>query len=178
MIHVWRSHLLSSIFLSVVHCVGHGINLYHISTQASSDLNCIFREYFRAYVFLILIIYNAKIDIEIYFSIFPRKGDMNSNVFSKFAFRFTQYGCPSFVPVLGVRNDNRPNGHYSDPDRHSYVRVCDPIRQEKPIQCLLGHTQLLHFTVHLYGDAWNWKISPTTTVPELFLRPIIYIYCG
>lgn len=152
--------------------------MYHISTQASSDLNCIFREYFRAYVFLILIIYNAKIDIEIYFSIFPRKGDMNSNAFSKFAFRFTQYGCPSFVPVLGVRNDNRPNGHYSDPDRHSHVRVCDPIRQEKPIQCLLGHTQLLHFTVHLYGDAWNWKISATTTVPELFLRPIIYIYCG
>lgn len=59
-------------FLSVVHCVGHGINLYHISTQASSDLNCIFREYFRAYVFLILIIYNVKIDVDIYFSIFPR----------------------------------------------------------------------------------------------------------
>jgi len=33
---------------SVTHCVGHGINLYHISTQPSSDANCYFREYFRA----------------------------------------------------------------------------------------------------------------------------------
>ncbi|XP_048733941.2 dual oxidase 2-like isoform X2 [Ostrea edulis] len=37
-----------ALLFTVVHCVGHGINLYHISTQASSDLNCIFREYFRA----------------------------------------------------------------------------------------------------------------------------------
>lgn len=37
-----------ALFFTVVHCVGHGINLYHISTQASGDLNCYFREYFRA----------------------------------------------------------------------------------------------------------------------------------
>ncbi|XP_061164792.1 dual oxidase 2-like [Saccostrea echinata] len=37
-----------ALLFTVVHCVGHGINLYHISTQASTDLNCIFREYFRA----------------------------------------------------------------------------------------------------------------------------------
>ncbi|XP_078313072.1 dual oxidase 2-like isoform X3 [Crassostrea virginica] len=37
-----------ALLFTVVHCIGHGINLYHISTQASSDLNCLFREYFRA----------------------------------------------------------------------------------------------------------------------------------
>ncbi|XP_021358388.1 dual oxidase 2-like isoform X2 [Mizuhopecten yessoensis] len=37
-----------ALFFTVMHCVGHGINLYHISTQSSTDLNCIFREYFRA----------------------------------------------------------------------------------------------------------------------------------
>ncbi|XP_062578537.1 dual oxidase 2-like isoform X2 [Saccostrea cucullata] len=37
-----------ALLFTVMHCVGHGINLYHISTQASTDLNCIFREYFRA----------------------------------------------------------------------------------------------------------------------------------
>ncbi|XP_033750428.1 dual oxidase 2-like isoform X2 [Pecten maximus] len=37
-----------ALFFTVMHCVGHGINLYHISTQASTDLNCVFREYFRA----------------------------------------------------------------------------------------------------------------------------------
>ena len=33
---------------AVMHICGHGINLYHISTQASMDLNCYFREFFRA----------------------------------------------------------------------------------------------------------------------------------
>lgn len=33
---------------TLTHCIGHGINLYHICTQASTDLNCVFREYFRA----------------------------------------------------------------------------------------------------------------------------------
>ncbi|WAR00874.1 DUOX2-like protein [Mya arenaria] len=33
---------------TVTHVIGHGINLYHISTWASGDLNCVFREYFRA----------------------------------------------------------------------------------------------------------------------------------
>ncbi|XP_076444374.1 dual oxidase 2-like [Babylonia areolata] len=36
------------LLFTVMHVVGHGINLYHICTQASSDLNCYFREYFRA----------------------------------------------------------------------------------------------------------------------------------
>lgn len=33
---------------SVIHVIGHGINLYHISTQTSGDANCYFMEYFRA----------------------------------------------------------------------------------------------------------------------------------
>lgn len=37
-----------ALVFTVVHCVGHGINLYHITTQPSSDANCYFREYFRA----------------------------------------------------------------------------------------------------------------------------------
>ncbi|XP_060072103.1 dual oxidase 1-like [Ylistrum balloti] len=37
-----------ALFFTLVHVVGHSINLYHISTQSSGDLNCIFREYFRA----------------------------------------------------------------------------------------------------------------------------------
>ncbi|OWF54042.1 dual oxidase 2-like isoform X1 [Mizuhopecten yessoensis] len=37
-----------ALFFTMVHVVGHSINLYHISTQSSGDLNCIFREYFRA----------------------------------------------------------------------------------------------------------------------------------
>ncbi|KAK7489239.1 hypothetical protein BaRGS_00019491 [Batillaria attramentaria] len=36
------------LLFTVMHVIGHGINLYHIATQASSDLNCYFREYFRA----------------------------------------------------------------------------------------------------------------------------------
>lgn len=31
-----------------IHVIGHGINLYHISTQTSGDANCYFMEYFRA----------------------------------------------------------------------------------------------------------------------------------
>lgn len=130
--------------------------------------------------------YNIQVDMEMYFSIFlwNRKEDVQDTCiwttmfFSKFAFRITQYGCPSIVPVLGVRNNNRVYRHYSDPDRHSHVRFCNPVRQEEPIQRLLGHPQLLHFTVYLHGDAWNWKISPTAIVPELLLRSIVYIYCG
>ncbi|KAK3606293.1 hypothetical protein CHS0354_037969 [Potamilus streckersoni] len=37
-----------ALIFTVVHCVGHGINFYHISTHASMDLNCQFTEYFRA----------------------------------------------------------------------------------------------------------------------------------
>ncbi|PVD19871.1 hypothetical protein C0Q70_20364 [Pomacea canaliculata] len=37
-----------ALLFTAMHCIGHGINLYHICTQASSDLNCYFTEYFRA----------------------------------------------------------------------------------------------------------------------------------
>ncbi|XP_053406292.1 dual oxidase 2-like [Mercenaria mercenaria] len=37
-----------ALVFTVTHCVGHGINLYHISTWPSNDLNCVFREYFRS----------------------------------------------------------------------------------------------------------------------------------
>ncbi|XP_078316138.1 dual oxidase 2-like [Crassostrea virginica] len=37
-----------ALFSTVVHVIGHGINLYHISTQTSGDANCYFMEYFRA----------------------------------------------------------------------------------------------------------------------------------
>ncbi|KAL3865900.1 hypothetical protein ACJMK2_043248 [Sinanodonta woodiana] len=37
-----------SLVLTVIHIIGHGFNFYHISTHASMDMNCYFREYFRA----------------------------------------------------------------------------------------------------------------------------------
>ncbi|XP_041371604.1 dual oxidase 2-like [Gigantopelta aegis] len=37
-----------ALLMTAMHIVGHAINLYHICTQASMDLNCYFREYFRA----------------------------------------------------------------------------------------------------------------------------------
>ncbi|KAL4227430.1 hypothetical protein ACF0H5_012874 [Mactra antiquata] len=37
-----------ALVFTVTHCVGHGINLYHISTWSSQDLNCVFREYYRS----------------------------------------------------------------------------------------------------------------------------------
>ncbi|GFR66431.1 dual oxidase [Elysia marginata] len=43
--HIYISGL--AMFFTVMHVIGHLINFYHISTQASSDLNCYFREYFR-----------------------------------------------------------------------------------------------------------------------------------
>ncbi|XP_055864170.1 dual oxidase 2-like [Biomphalaria glabrata] len=36
-----------AIMFTAIHCIGHLINFYHISTQPSSDLNCYFTEYFR-----------------------------------------------------------------------------------------------------------------------------------
>jgi len=36
----------------VVHIVGHCFNIYHISSQTSNDLACLFRNYFHAYVSL------------------------------------------------------------------------------------------------------------------------------
>ncbi|GFO25868.1 hypothetical protein PoB_005237300 [Plakobranchus ocellatus] len=44
--HIYISGL--AMFFTVMHVVGHLVNFYHISTQASLDLNCYFREYFRA----------------------------------------------------------------------------------------------------------------------------------
>ncbi|XP_071091367.1 dual oxidase 1-like [Haliotis cracherodii] len=47
--HAFHKYVAGIALVStVMHVVGHAINLYHISTQASSDLNCYFREYFRA----------------------------------------------------------------------------------------------------------------------------------
>ncbi|XP_062620936.1 dual oxidase 2-like [Saccostrea cucullata] len=37
-----------ALLFTFVHVIGHGINLYHISTQTSGDGNCYFMEYFRA----------------------------------------------------------------------------------------------------------------------------------
>ncbi|KAK3606272.1 hypothetical protein CHS0354_037948 [Potamilus streckersoni] len=37
-----------ALLFTVVHCFGHGINFYHISTHANVDMNCQFPEYFRA----------------------------------------------------------------------------------------------------------------------------------
>ncbi|KAL5006128.1 hypothetical protein ScPMuIL_017286 [Solemya velum] len=37
-----------ALFFTLMHIIGHAINLYHISSQTASDLACIFREFFRA----------------------------------------------------------------------------------------------------------------------------------
>ncbi|KAI8789215.1 G-protein coupled receptor 126, partial [Biomphalaria glabrata] len=37
-----------AILFTLIHCIGHLINFYHIATQPSSDLNCYFTEYFRS----------------------------------------------------------------------------------------------------------------------------------
>ncbi|KAL3866800.1 hypothetical protein ACJMK2_044068 [Sinanodonta woodiana] len=39
---------LIALLFTAVHCVGHAINFYHISTHASTDMNCQFTEFFRA----------------------------------------------------------------------------------------------------------------------------------
>jgi dual oxidase len=38
---------LTGLFFTVMHCLGHGINFYHIATQTANDLTCIFREVFH-----------------------------------------------------------------------------------------------------------------------------------
>ena len=38
---------LTALFFTIMHCIGHGINFYHISTQTASDLTCIFREVYH-----------------------------------------------------------------------------------------------------------------------------------
>lgn len=47
--HFFHKYIAAlALIFTIVHCIGHGFNLYHISTQASGDLNCYFTEYFRA----------------------------------------------------------------------------------------------------------------------------------
>ena len=42
---------LTALGFTIVHCIGHGINFYHISTQTANDLTCLFREvYHRTHV--------------------------------------------------------------------------------------------------------------------------------
>ena len=38
---------LTALLITVMHCIGHGINFYHISTQTANDLTCIFREVYH-----------------------------------------------------------------------------------------------------------------------------------
>ena len=38
---------LTALFFTIMHCIGHGINFYHISTQTANDLTCIFREVYH-----------------------------------------------------------------------------------------------------------------------------------
>ncbi|XP_044731153.1 dual oxidase 2-like [Chrysoperla carnea] len=37
-----------ALFFTVIHCVGHGFNFYHISTQTADDLTCLFRNVYHA----------------------------------------------------------------------------------------------------------------------------------
>lgn len=45
---VWPILLTCFLVYSVLHCVGHAINFYHISTQTANDLTCLFRDFFHA----------------------------------------------------------------------------------------------------------------------------------
>ena len=38
---------LTALFFTIMHCIGHGINFYHIATQTANDLTCLFREVFH-----------------------------------------------------------------------------------------------------------------------------------
>ncbi|XP_071952320.1 dual oxidase 1-like [Antedon mediterranea] len=37
----------SALFFTIIHCIGHALNFYHISTQPADDLLCLFRDYFH-----------------------------------------------------------------------------------------------------------------------------------
>ncbi|XP_065174926.1 dual oxidase 1-like [Sycon ciliatum] len=37
----------TALIYTIVHCIGHAINFYHISTQTANDLTCLFREYYH-----------------------------------------------------------------------------------------------------------------------------------
>ena len=38
---------LTALFFTFMHCIGHGFNFYHISTQTANDLTCLFREVYH-----------------------------------------------------------------------------------------------------------------------------------
>ena len=38
---------LTALVMTVAHCIGHGFNFYHISTQTANDLTCLFREVYH-----------------------------------------------------------------------------------------------------------------------------------
>ena len=38
---------LTALFFTIVHCIGHGINFYHIATQTANDLTCLFRDLYH-----------------------------------------------------------------------------------------------------------------------------------
>ncbi|XP_019635682.1 PREDICTED: dual oxidase 2-like [Branchiostoma belcheri] len=38
---------MTALFFTVMHCIGHAINFYHIATQTADDLTCLFRDYFH-----------------------------------------------------------------------------------------------------------------------------------
>ena len=38
---------LTALFFTIMHCIGHGINFYHIATQTANDLTCLFREVYH-----------------------------------------------------------------------------------------------------------------------------------
>lgn len=37
-----------ALFFTIMHCIGHSINFYHIATQTADDLSCLFRNFFHA----------------------------------------------------------------------------------------------------------------------------------
>ncbi|XP_078589015.1 dual oxidase 2-like [Branchiostoma floridae x Branchiostoma japonicum] len=38
---------MSALFFTIMHCFGHGINFFHISTQPADDLTCLFRDFYH-----------------------------------------------------------------------------------------------------------------------------------
>ncbi|XP_070541735.1 dual oxidase 2-like isoform X2 [Ptychodera flava] len=36
---------MAALFFTVMHCIGHSLNFYHIATQTANDLTCLFREF-------------------------------------------------------------------------------------------------------------------------------------
>ena len=38
---------ITAMFGTLIHCIGHAFNFYHIATENPNDLTCFFREYFH-----------------------------------------------------------------------------------------------------------------------------------